>query len=270
MNTPSSLQAVKRLFSFPFADPDWKNKFLIGSGLLFGSFVIPLLPMLPVFGYGARIVRQSAEGDTGESYKLPEWDDWNELFVDGLRLFGANFFLTLPAALVMMVGWGMYMVGMLGTMSAGDNPQTLADSSPLFVLGFGAFWCSLSIGILLMFVTYLLIPVTQAHVAVKRSFGAFFHVGEWWPILRANIGSYLLILFLMLGMYMVYMFAFQILYMTIILCMFLPVVIAPLSFYGLLVVYHLSGLAYAEGQGNVAIGEIDLAGGDPMDPALAL
>lgn len=269
MNTPSSLQAVKRLFTFPFTDPDWKNKFLIGSGLLFGSFVIPLLPMLPVFGYAARIVRQTTEGDTGEPYKLPEWDDWNELFVDGLRLFGANFVLTLPIALVMMVGWGMYMVGMLGTMSAGENPQALADSSPLLLLGFGAFMCSIMLIIPLMLVTYLLIPVTQAHVALKRSFGALFAVREWWAILRANIGSYLLILFVMLGMYMAFMFAFQILYLTFILCFILPVVTAPLYFYGLLVVYHLSGLAYAEGQGNLQIAA-ETFGGETVDPAVML
>lgn len=262
MNTPSSLQAMKRLFSFPFSDPDWKNKFLIGSGLSFGGFIIPILPLLPVFGYAARILRQSAEGETVEPYKLPEWDDWNELFIDGLRLWGASLLVSLPIILIMFAGWGLYMVGVFGTVSAGENPQAYANSSPMFLFSLGAFFCSMMLVIPLSFVTYLLMPVTQAHVAMKRSFGALFDGRAWWSILRANIGSYLLILFLMVGMYMVLMFALQILYITVILCFFMPVVLAPLTFYGLLVVYHLSGLAYVEGQGNLAVGTI----GETLDP----
>jgi hypothetical protein len=84
------------------------------------------------------------------------------------------------------------------------------------------------------------------HVAVQRMFGAFFEVGKWFGLLRANLGGYVVILVLLAALYMVMMFSFQILYFTVILCLFWPVVVAPLGFYATLLLYHLSGLAYGE------------------------
>jgi hypothetical protein len=52
----------------------------------------------------------------------------------------------------------------------------------------------------------------------------------------------------MMGMYTLFLFGFQILYLTIILCCLWPVLVAPLFFYGSLVFYHMSGLAYREAQ----------------------
>lgn len=256
MNTPSSLQAVKRLFSFPFSDPDWKNKFLIGSGLAFGSFVIPILPIIPLMGYGARIARQSAEGETGEPYKLPEWDDWNGLFADGLRQFGASFVITLPVTLIFVVIFGLYFAGMMGFTFAENDPRRMQEAAPLFMVGMASFWCGMPLMFLFSAVCYFFIPVTQVHVAVKREFSALFRWREWWPILRANAGGFLVVLFLLMGAYTVFIFVFQILYFTVILCFIAPLLFVPAWFYGLLLLYHLSALAYADGQGNVALGGI--------------
>ena len=43
MDLTIGLQSMKHLFSFPFHDPRWKNKLLIGAGLIFVGFFIPVI-----------------------------------------------------------------------------------------------------------------------------------------------------------------------------------------------------------------------------------
>jgi hypothetical protein len=90
-------------------------------------------------------------------------------------------------------------------------------------------------------------PPALAHVAVRREFGAFFRVGEWWRILRANLGGFLAAMFYTAGMYMMIMFGFQILYMTIILCLVIPLLMAPVTFFMMVVFARLIGQAYGSG-----------------------
>ncbi len=60
---------------------------LIGGVLVLAAvFFWPLLWWLglPVSGYGLRIMRATARG---EAPSLPEWKDWADLFLDGLRVW---------------------------------------------------------------------------------------------------------------------------------------------------------------------------------------
>ena len=84
------------LFRFPLDDPRWKNKAVIGGLLvLLGSFIYPLF--LPVYGYAVRIMRQTIEG---RQASLPEWDDWGELWLDGLRYFAVILGYLLPVFII--------------------------------------------------------------------------------------------------------------------------------------------------------------------------
>ena len=81
MSQSFSSEDLKQLFAFPFQDPRWQNKFLIGSLVVFAGFIIPLIPFFFVYGYMAQIMRRIIV-EKGEPF-LPEWDDWGKLFVDG-------------------------------------------------------------------------------------------------------------------------------------------------------------------------------------------
>jgi hypothetical protein len=244
LNTTNGLASVKEIFGFSFRDPKWGMKYLLGSALIFAGTVVPVLPWLPVLGYAARIFRRaagSASTEAPEAAALPEWDDWNRLFIDGLRQFGVGFILSLPLALLMTVGYGLYFLSFIVMMENGDPGAIL-----LFT--FFIFWLTLGLSILLSPLTMLVTASAQAHVAVQQDFSAFLRVGEWWRILRSNLGGFLIVQFFLFGMYMVMMFAFQMLYFTLVLCCLVPFVVIPAGFYILVVYYHTCGLAYGEGR----------------------
>ena len=70
MSTNSSTQQLQNIFTFPFKDPDWVKKLAIGSLLILSGFIIPILPILFVYGYIMRIMERIIVQD-GELY-LPE------------------------------------------------------------------------------------------------------------------------------------------------------------------------------------------------------
>jgi hypothetical protein len=245
MNLDHSLQAIRDIFNFPFRDSKWQEKFLIGSALVFGGFIIPVLPWLAVLGYMARLMRDGERNS--DPSVLPEWTDWGDLFMDGLRQFGVSFLMGLPALAVFVVGQVIYLFSLMGITNGGGYMGDAANGMAFF-LAILVFFVSLGLGTALAIGSWLLMPPAMVHVAVRREFGVFFHMGEWWRILRANLGGFLAALFFIAGMYVVIMFGFQILYMTIILCLAIPLLIAPVSFYMRVLFARLTGQAYGTGQ----------------------
>lgn len=69
--------------SFTFRDEEWIKKIGIGGvvGVLVMYTGILIFLSVFIFGYYVAVLRKAA---TGESEKLPEWDDWGKLFADGI------------------------------------------------------------------------------------------------------------------------------------------------------------------------------------------
>ena len=108
MSAESSVAPLKRLLRFPFRDPRWQGKFVVGSALALAGSVIPIVPTLFVYGYFVRIMRQVL---AGQAPTLPQWDDWGDLFRDGLRAFAIGLVYFLPAMVVWLAGMGLYFAG---------------------------------------------------------------------------------------------------------------------------------------------------------------
>ena len=85
---------LQHLFTFPFRDPRWKSKLLIGSLLSLAGFVLPFIPWIFIYGYAAQIMSRIIV-DNDEPF-LPEWEDWNRIFIDGLRLGVIILIFSLP------------------------------------------------------------------------------------------------------------------------------------------------------------------------------
>ena len=272
MNLDVSMQSLKNLFAFPFRDPKWQGKFLTGAGLLFAGSIIPLLPWLPVLGYAARLMRSGARND--DASRLPEWDDWSDLFTDGLRQFGVSLILTLPGTVLMLGGYVIYMLSLFSSIAAseGRGGRGGADFGMGMLISIIALFIGMGLGMLFSTVGMLLLPPAAGHVAVQRRFGAFFQPGQWWKVLRANLGGFLVTLFILFALYFVMMMAIQVLYMTIILCLLIPFAIAPLGFYVLVIYGRMIGQAYGEGAAKAGILPMPLplvdptAGADAVEP----
>lgn len=80
-------------FSFPFQDEEWIKKFVIAAVLLF----IPVVGWLAVFGWTIeitrRVIRESEE-------PLPDWTEFADLFVLGLKGFVIGFVYWIPILLI--------------------------------------------------------------------------------------------------------------------------------------------------------------------------
>ena len=83
---------VGRAFSFPFRDPDWVVKFLVGAVFVLLSVVLVGIPFL--VGYMVEVVRRVA---AGEAEPLPAWENLGEKFGRGLVLLAIFAPLIAPA-----------------------------------------------------------------------------------------------------------------------------------------------------------------------------
>lgn len=241
--TTFNTASLKALFSYPFRQPNWQSKMLV-LGLLFAAgFIIPVIPWLFVAGYVAEIMRRQAlEGGEPE---LPEWDDWGRLLVDGLRLGVIGFVLSLPAMIVFLVGFGMYFVSTFPLMLGEGNENALL---PLMFAGMSIMMISMFVGTLITMVTGVVSPVAMTHVAVKRKFSAVFEVGEWWKVLWANLGGYVLALVILYSVSYILMTLGYMLAWTLVCCVLTPVFYFVAYPYLSVIAGVVCGQVYREGQ----------------------
>ena len=246
MSTNTTTQQQQNVLTFPFKDPDWFKKLVIGSLLILSGFIIPILPILFVYGYVMRIMERIIVQD-GEPY-LPEWDDWGNFFTGGARLLGAGLIYALPVIVLIFLG---YMVTFLLAILM-PWMEVIAFFSYLVSFHFPLLWMLfgfglMGVGILFAILIGIVVPAGMGHLVAKDQFSAAFQVNEWWPIFRANFTGFLLAFVIIMGISMIGSFIFQILYFTIILCCLIPLVLSAFSMYLSLVSMTLYAQAYCEG-----------------------
>lgn len=92
---------IGRAFSYPFQDPKWITKVVIG-----GLFVL----LVPVFligafilsGYSLRVMRNVV---AGSDVPLPEWDDIGAMFVDGVKATVIAIIWSIPLIIVSAINY---------------------------------------------------------------------------------------------------------------------------------------------------------------------
>jgi hypothetical protein len=88
---------IGRAVQFWFSDPDWIKKVLIGGVLFF----VPIIGWMIVGGYYIRTIQRVSSGvDT----PLPEWDQWGDDLVRGLKMFGIMIIWMIPLWVVTVCG----------------------------------------------------------------------------------------------------------------------------------------------------------------------
>lgn len=80
-------------------DPQWLQKILIGGLLMF-------VPIVNLFALGYLYRYASSILNTGR-LKLPQWEEWGKLFIEGLIFLGVLFLYTLVPILA---GWVIYLL----------------------------------------------------------------------------------------------------------------------------------------------------------------
>ncbi|MBI1877413.1 MAG: DUF4013 domain-containing protein [Chloroflexi bacterium] len=241
---------LKELLGYPFKDANWKNKFLIGSLVVFAGFAIPVVPFLALYGYMLQIMRRIIV-DEGEPH-LPEWDDWGNLLTDGLKLLGAIFVFMLPVFLVLAVGYAFFFASLIatgvvaGTVERGDEAAgAMVGVVPL--AGGLVILLTYAMALLLALAMGMVLPVIMGHVVATNNFSAAFRWREWWPIFRVNLSGFLMADLVVLALSFGLSSVLSLLYLTIILCCLAPLIMAPVTMYLSAIHSVLFAQAYREG-----------------------
>jgi hypothetical protein len=167
---------IGRAFTFVFDDPEWLKKVAIGIGLIlvgaiFTPVLIGLVPLIMVGGYTVLLTRNVMDR---VEHPLPEWEDWGELFMLGLKLF-----------LIQLI-WAIPLI-VLGT--ASSIPGALAGDSDVqgILIAFSVLCGCLSF---IVGIAYALVePVITFRFARTGEFSSGFEFGKIFRLLRDNIGN---------------------------------------------------------------------------------
>jgi hypothetical protein len=252
MDIRAATTQLKPFIRFPFQDHEARSRFLIGSALTLGSFIVPIIPGLFASGYALRVMRSTAEG---EAPRMPAWDDWGGFLSLGFRGAVVGFLFLLPSLAVSLLGMTVYFGAFLMlpflTRPGGSGEEAFIV---LWLLAMAVMFLSVAVATLLLVVGVIPLPASLTHFALKDELAAAFRVREWWPILSANALGYFITFVITLGIFASSYFAFYALYSTLILACLGFLVMLPFNFYISLVGGALFGDAYREGN-QLAYGE---------------
>lgn len=231
-----TLSELKFLFRFPFQGSDWANRFIIGCALFLAGWIVPIFPILFVYGYAVEVMRRVIGG---EEPSLPPWQNWSRLFMDGLRAFAVGLVYLLPATLLYFGSMGLYFLTFLGAISLTEEQQVFLMIVAMAILFIGMFLSSL-----LGFLGIVPLPAAMAHFVTEDRLGAAFRIRRWWAVLKERRWEYGIAWLLLIGTVGMVYLAIMLLYYTLCLCWLIPIAIAPLAFYVTLVAAALFGYVW--------------------------
>jgi len=165
---------IGKSFTFIFDDEDWVKQFLIGS-------LISMIPILNFasLGYVVQLIRNVRDG---YEHPLPQWENFSEHFMNGLKLFVGMLVYFIPAFLFICV----FVIAMIGLEGMGTgNGEAL-----IVVLAI-----CLSCGMFLLFIfPLLLFPALFAQFAQTDEISSLFRFGEIMALISQNLANYLIVL----------------------------------------------------------------------------
>jgi hypothetical protein len=174
-----------RAFSYTQQDPEWLKKVGIAALIC----LIPIIGWITVLGWGLEITRRviSHEPET-----LPDWSNFTDHLVRGLKGFVITFVFSLPGSLVS---------GCLQSLNAiAANPEVLRNmdgnmvQALTAVIGVAGICCGCLSIVLSLAGTFLMPAALGNMMANNGDLGAGFRFAEIIPLVRGAIGPYLMTL----------------------------------------------------------------------------
>lgn len=237
---------IQGILLFPMRDAEARKQFLIACLVMLAAFIIPVLPTFLLMGYTAKVMRQMI--DERKNPSMPAWQDidWSETFVDGVKLYGAQFVLMLPLLLLVVCGMASIFGGLMSMFLLAEEGTRPLGSIGMILLFAGAM---LFVLFSLLSLPYsIILSAVAPHVAAKRSFSAGFDFKEWWQVFQKALGQFLLAYALSFVISFAFVLVMQIALMTLILICIVPFVMIPYSAYLMLVTNALYAQAYSAGR----------------------
>jgi Protein of unknown function (DUF4013) len=248
---------LRSVFQFPFRGSNWLSRFAIGCALILAASFIPIIPMIFVCGYVLQVMRQAIDG---QDLALPEWENWGKLGIDGLRATVVGLVYLLPGMLVMIGGMALYFVGVMAFTTASAAAEQAGETMGA-VAGLGlmaamaVFFLSLAAGPVLLLVGAVPLPAALANMVAHDKTQAAFHLRQLWPFVRANKLGYFIDWVIIAGLIYIMSLVMMVAYYSIVLCCFIPILVAPVSLYLSLVGAALFGQTYRESTAMLSAGD---------------
>lgn len=139
---------------YPFQDI---GKLLLLFLLFLVSFTVVLLPLY--LGYLLRIIEQTSHG----SNELPDFNEWEKMFADGVKYFVANIIYLIIPIIFLIISF----VGFIGII----RQETAINAFPVFIL------VGLS-GVVLYIIFNLLFIMALGNMAYEQRFGSAFKLSK--------------------------------------------------------------------------------------------
>ena len=173
---------VGKSFGYVFDDDQWITKILIAAGILALGLLFSWMLLIPLIlaglllgGYGIEITRRVINGTAPV---LPEWDDWGELIVDGVKAWVIGVIYALPIIIL-----SLCLSPAIGIAAEDAEEVSSLLSSVMGCLNF--LW-----GI----VMGLLLPAAIAMFVAEGEVSAAFRFGDVITLVKDNFGTYLIVL----------------------------------------------------------------------------
>lgn len=221
---------IGKAFTFVFEDEQWISKLLIAAAILLLGIAFSWVLLIPLIlaaallsGYMVAIIRGVIAGDLDS---LPEWDNWGDLLVDGIKFWVISVVYALP----------IIVVGLCLGVPTGILAEEAEGLSAFLSLILGCF--NFLYGIALS----LVLPAATAFWVANDDLGAAFRFGDVFAFLRENLATYLVT-------FLASWLASLIGGLGIWVCGVGLLVTAP---YAYMVTGHLYGQAYAESTSQAA------------------
>ena len=231
---------LKEIFFFPFKDEAARKNLLIGTLIFLIGMIIPVLPVILITGYAVQVSKRVLNG---ESLQMPAWEDWSSLFKDGLKLFAIRMIYSLPL-LIIAIPLMLSLIGLpifLET-AEGQNQDAIFAIFMVVIMG------GLCILIPLSLPLAVIIPAAEMHAIEQDNFSAAFQFKNWWQVLRANLGGFIVAFVIYYLATFAMTFVVQILMATVVLACLLIVLLPGVSVYAMLIMYATIAIAYRDGR----------------------
>lgn len=207
---------INKAFSYPFKDKEWPIKILVGAAIS----AFPIANFISV-GYKYKIFKAALNGQ--EPY-MPEWDDFKELFMQGIWLFLINLCYIIPP---MLVGFFGIMVLFMGVLVVFIEINV---GVVIVLIGVCFLAASFFLGMLVSFIY----PMAVANYAKNdENFAAAFRIVEIFKKVLAVLGDYLIAFIVM----------YAVVFLMLILFLF-PIVGLFFSIFSIFFVFYISYLLW--------------------------
>ncbi len=207
---------VKEIFMYPTKDKEWPVKMIIGIAL-------SILPIVNFFcsGYAYRIFKAGLDR---KPLTTPEWDDWGDIFTQGLMIFVLRLLYFLIPLALMGTGTVILIVAFVFKDKSGYFPPGVLIPSIVLI----------GIGIVLAFVAAVLFPMALAVYAKNNErFGAAFRIWEIVPNIFRILDDYFIAIVLMICVFFAFFVLCVIPYLGMLFALIFSFYLKYLFYYGL-------------------------------------